>query len=137
VAEAGAVPLVEAAEAARLGLSHIADRALRIGGLPLEVVAALKVELAAGACSPAHLVGRMAANLRAGERAVGRIWCGHAGPHAPGSIVATAGVMRGHHQLCTAPGLVDTPVRHDVREPDLGSVVIGGCAEERVAELRI
>src|SRR5439155_4861184 len=95
VAEAGAVELVEAAEAARLGLTHIADRTLRIGALELQVVTAVGIELGAAACRPAHLVGRVAANLRAGDSTSNRR-SSYARPCAIGSIVAAAGVMRRH-----------------------------------------
>src|SRR5262249_11479996 len=61
--------------AERPGLSegHVGDGALGVGGLPLEVVAALEVLPGAATDRPAHLVGRMAASLGAGYRA---------GPHA-------------------------------------------------------
>src|SRR5262249_43829695 len=84
----------------------------------------------------AQLVGGMAANLRAGDRA-DRIWCEHAGPRRPASKEAAADVVRRHHQLRTAPGLVDTPVLDDVREPDLGSIRVERGADQRVAQLRI
>src|SRR5262249_13806037 len=145
-AETLAVKLVEAPESVRLGVGDIARGTLRVVHLELEVVAALKVELGAAARSPAHLVSRMAANLRAGDRA-DRIRENHP-PYGQAVVydrrarkavskVAAADVVRRHHQLRTAPGLVDTPVLDDVREPDLGLVRVERGADERVAQLRI
>src|SRR5262245_48896990 len=68
-AEAVTVPLVEASKRVRLGVGDIAAGTLRVVHLELEVVAALSVQLGAAAYCPAQLVGRMAANLRAGDRA--------------------------------------------------------------------
>src|SRR5262249_59988415 len=62
---------VEHHGAERTGRSegHVADGALGVGSLPLEVVAAREVEPGAAADRPAHLVRRMAANLGAGDPA--------------------------------------------------------------------
>src|SRR5262249_25953574 len=68
-AEVGTVELVEAPESVRLGVGDIARGTLRVVHLELEVVAALSVQLGAAAYCPAQLVGRMAATLRAGNRA--------------------------------------------------------------------
>src|SRR5262249_11374760 len=142
---------VELHGAERTGRSegHVADGALGVGTLPLEVVAAREVVPGAAADRPAQLVGRMAASLGAGDRA---------GPHAeeagrqaracgPGnaadrraasSIVAAADVMRRDHELGTAPGLVHAPVLHDVREPHLGLIPGAGVdAEDEAAEIRV
>ncbi len=80
----------------------------------------------------------MAADLGAGDSTNGSRAL-HSTHAAGGAVskVAGAGVVRGHHQLRTAPSLVDTPVLDDVREPDLGSVHVAGGADERVAKLGV
>src|SRR6516165_11300462 len=90
----------------------------------------------------------MAANLGAGNSA---------GPHAEEAsrgarawgkvaqqvadvsrIVAAADVMRGDHELGTAPGLVHAPVLHEVGEPRLGLILVAGVdAKDEVAEIRV
>src|SRR5262249_56670257 len=97
---------------------------------PLEVVAAIGVELGAATDRPAHLVGRMAANLGAGDRAgahakeasrQARAWgSGAEQGDRVSSVVAAADVMRRDHDLGTAPGLVHAEGLHDVGGPRLG-----------------
>src|SRR5262249_6930466 len=70
VAEVLAVELVGAERTGR-SKGDVADGPLGVGGLPLEVVALIEVETRAAADCPAHLVGRMTANLGAGDRAGG------------------------------------------------------------------
>src|SRR5262249_21064824 len=101
------------AERTRRREAHVADGALGVGGLPLEVVALIEVEPRAAADRPTYLVGRMAARLGAGQSAGPRAeeagrqaracgpgdaadWC------AARSIVAAADVMRRDHDLATA-----------------------------------
>src|SRR5262249_50905621 len=101
-----------------------------------------------------QLVGRMAANLGAGDRAGPR--AEEAGRHTRAygprdlrqadsaghcrrsSIVATADVVRRDHDLGTAPGLVHAPVLDDVREPNLDVILVAGVdAKDEVAEVRV
>src|SRR5262249_62034246 len=123
--------------------------AVGVVALPREGVARIEVEPRAAAARPTYLVGRMAARLGAGQSAGPRAeeagrqaracgpgdaadWC------AARSIVAAADVMRRDHDLGTAPGLIDAPVLHDVRELSLRPVGVAGVdAEDEVAEIRV
>src|SRR5262249_1656416 len=150
IAEVLAFELVGAERIAR-SEGHVADGALGVGSLPLEVVALIEVEPRAAADRPAHLVGRMAANLGASQSGIRdspkaegaseqpRAWGSGAEERcAVSGIVAAADVMRRNHDLGTAPGLVDAPVLHDVREPGLRPIdVERDDAEREVAEVRV
>src|SRR6516225_10415398 len=90
----------------------------------------------------------MAANLGAGNSAGPHAEEASRGARAGGKvaqqvadvsrIVAAADVMRGDHELGTAPGLVHAPVLHEVGEPRLGLILVAGVdAKDEVAEIRV
>src|SRR2546430_17122640 len=120
----------------------------------MELVALVEVEPEPAGPRPAHLVGRMAAGLGAGRHTAHSKGApdAAAGKHARAqrtesseyarrsSVVAGADVVRGDHQLSTAPGLVDAPVLQDIGEARLRSIGIevdGAEDEAGVAKVSI